>query len=44
MLIDSLAGYAATALVSEDIDNFLQPPGLRSRAGPLGALALARDA
>lgn len=42
-LIDSLAGYAATALVTEDIDNFLQPPGLGSRAGPLGALALARD-
>jgi len=42
-LIDSLAGYAATALIAEDIDNFLQLPGLGSRAGPLGALALARD-
>ena len=42
-LIDSLAGYAATALVTGDIDNFLQLPGLGSRAGPLGALALARD-
>lgn len=42
-LIDSLAGYAATAVVTEDIDNFLQPAGLGSRAGPLGALALARD-
>lgn len=43
-LIESLADYAATALVTEDIDNFLRPPGLGSRAGPLGALALGQDA
>lgn len=43
-LVESLAGYAGAVLVADVIDNFLQPPGLGSRAGPLGALALAQGA
>lgn len=43
-LIDSLAGYAAADRIAADLDAFVQPPGLGARAGPLGAIALARNA
>lgn len=43
-LTGSLAGYATTAIVTEDIDNFIKPPSLGALAGPLGALALALEA
>jgi fructokinase len=41
---DILNGYVQSPAVTEDIDNYIVPPGLGSRAGMLGALALARDA
>lgn len=43
-LLDSLAGYAVADRIARDIDHFVQPPGLGSRAGPLGAVALALSA
>ncbi|MDP3803569.1 ROK family protein [Brevundimonas sp.] len=43
-LIDSLAGYATADRIAAGLDAFVQPPGLGARAGPLGAIALARNA
>lgn len=43
-LIDSLAGYATADRIAAGLDAFLQPPGLGALAGPLGAIALARNA
>lgn len=37
----SLAGYAAGARIADQMDTYLAEPGLRDRAGPLGAIALA---
>ncbi len=39
-LVDSLAGYAAADRIAADLDVWVQAPGLGSRAGPLGAIAL----
>lgn len=38
----SLGGYGATARI--DFDQFVQPPGLGDRAGPLGAVAVGLSA
>lgn len=43
-LLDSLAGYAVADRIARDVDRFVQRPGLGSRAGPLGAVALALSA
>ncbi|GAA0652699.1 ROK family protein [Brevundimonas lenta] len=43
-LLDSLAVYGATQALADDIDAYVQPPALGDRAGPLGAIALGRDA
>ncbi|RME57963.1 MAG: ROK family protein, partial [Caldilineae bacterium] len=39
-----LNGYVQTKAILEEIDGYIVPPGLGSRAGVLGALALAEDA
>lgn len=39
-LMDSLAGYATAERIAAEGDAFIQSPGLGSRAGPLGAIAL----
>jgi fructokinase len=36
-----LAGYVASPAISEEIENYIIPPGLGNRAGVLGAIALA---
>lgn len=41
-LSDSLAGYGAAASIAPE--DLIQPAGLGADAGPLGAIALARDA
>lgn len=43
-LVESLASYAHTPAIAENIDSFIVPPALGAMAGPLGALALALDA
>jgi fructokinase len=43
-LTDSLAGYATADRIAAGLDAFVQPPGLGPGAGPLGAIALARNA
>ena len=43
-LIASLGGYREIDALTGGIDQYLASPGLRSLAGPLGALALAADA
>ena len=40
-LIESLAGYSMVTAVAADIATYLAPPALGSRAGPLGAIAVA---
>ncbi|HUQ11748.1 MAG TPA: ROK family protein [Steroidobacteraceae bacterium] len=40
----SLNGYVEAPEVTEEIAQFIVPPGLGTMAGPLGALALAADA
>ena len=39
-----LNGYVQAAAISEDNDRYIVPPGLGSRSGVLGALALAERA
>ena len=43
-LLESLNGYGVADRIAAGIDDFIVPPGLGHRAGPLGALALAIDA
>lgn len=43
-LVASLNGYAVADRIAAQIDQFVQPPGLGERAGPLGAVALGLDA
>jgi fructokinase len=43
-LASSLNGYIAREELGVGIENYIASPGLGSRAGPLGALALAADA
>jgi fructokinase len=43
-LVDSLASYAHTPAIADNVDRFIVPPALGAMAGPLGALALALDA
>lgn len=40
-LVASLSGYATAERIADDQDTFIQPPGLGTRAGPLGSIALA---
>ena len=42
-LVQSLNGYLRLEKLTGAIDSYAVPPGLGSRAGPLGALALAAD-
>lgn len=39
-----LNGYVQSPAVTQNIDGFIVPPGLGSRAGMLGAIALAKEA
>jgi fructokinase len=39
-----LNGYVRSATILEQIDSYIVPPGLGSRAGVLGAIALAQEA
>jgi hypothetical protein len=39
----SLNGYLDIEEVTSGLDHYIAPPGLGSRAGPLGALAVAAD-
>lgn len=39
-LVDSLAGYGVAGRIAADLEAFVRAPGLGSRAGPLGAIAL----
>lgn len=43
-LIESLNGYGAAPEIADAIETFVAAPELGDRAGPLGAIALARDA
>ena len=38
-----LGGYLTHPLLSAGLEHYIVPPGLGSRAGVLGAMALARD-
>jgi fructokinase len=40
----ALNGYVQSPAITEDIDNYIVPPGLGGRAGVLGAIALAQQA
>jgi fructokinase len=40
-VLDTLAGYVQSPVLLEQIDRYIVPPGLGSRAGVLGAIALA---
>jgi hypothetical protein len=42
-LSTSLNGYLDIPEVTTALDSYVGPPGLGTRAGPLGALALALD-
>ena len=42
-LVESLNGYLRLEKLTGGMDSYAVPPGLGSRAGPLGALALAAD-
>ena len=39
-----LNGYVQSSSITKDIDEYIVPPGLGSRSGILGAIALAKDA
>ncbi len=41
---DLMNNYIRRREVMEDVDDYIQPPGLGSRSGILGALVLAQDA
>jgi fructokinase len=43
-LIALLNGYVQSASILHNIDEYIVPPGLGSRAGVLGAVALAQQA
>ena len=43
-LRELLAGYLQTSAITEENDQFVQPPGLGARAGVLGAIVLAERA
>ena len=43
-LVQSLHGYGTAPDIVAGIDDFVIAPGLGDRAGPMGAIALARDA
>lgn len=43
-LLSSLNGYLDLPALAGPVDLYIMPPGLGTRAGPLGALALAADA
>jgi fructokinase len=43
-VLNSLAGYVRSPAILEQIDSYIVPPGLGSRAGVLGAIALAEQA
>lgn len=43
-LAESLGGYANTARITDNIDEFIMLPALGNNAGPLGAVRLALDA
>jgi fructokinase len=40
-VLKTLAGYVRSSVLLEEIDRYIVPPGLGSRAGVLGAIALA---
>ena len=44
LLLASLNNYLRIPEMQDDIEHYLAPPGLGTRAGPLGALAVAADA
>ena len=39
-----LNGYIQSQIILEGLDDYIVPPGLGSRAGVMGAIALAMDA
>jgi fructokinase len=41
---EALNGYVQSTAITKDIDRYIVPPSLGSRAGMLGAIALAQDA
>jgi fructokinase len=43
-LAQSLNGYLQAHELGDGIDDYIVPPGLDTRSGPLGALAVAIDA
>lgn len=43
-LVESLGGYGFADRIAADPEDFLRPPGLGGRAGPLGAVALGLSA
>lgn len=43
-LVGSLAGYGVAGAIAADVDAFIQPPGLGSKAGPMGAIAVGLGA
>lgn len=43
-LVKSLAGYGVAGAVAADVDAYIQPPGLGSKAGPMGAIAVGLSA
>jgi fructokinase len=43
-LLVSLGGYAHAARIAAELEDYLTPPALGERAGPLGAVALAQQA
>jgi len=42
-VLELLNGYLQSKSILEDIDHYIVPPGLGSRSGVLGAIALARS-
>jgi fructokinase len=43
-VVELLGGYVRSPQILEGIDEYIVPPGLGSRAGVLGAIALAYQA
>jgi fructokinase len=41
-VLQKLAGYVASPVITENIDRYIVPPGLGPRSGVLGAIALAQ--